>query len=59
MDIKDNLQRLIAGPCTVMHSLAYKMEGSIFPSRDNFKNDVEGAPEKIKIVLGWRLSTRE
>ena len=55
VDIGNNLQRLIAAPCTVMHALAHKADGSTFLPRDNFiaddKNDAEGDIEESKIVL--------
>ena len=60
--IKDNLERIKAGPCTVMHALAHQASSSTTIPRQNFiaedKNDAEGAPEEIKIVLGWTINSR-
>ena len=58
----DNLQRLIAGPCTVMHAMAHKAAGDVHLPRQDIiaddKNDAEGAPEEVKVVLGWEIDTR-
>ena len=62
VDRKDNLKRLIAAPCTVIHAIAHKAEGITHISRQDLisdeKNEAEGAPEEIKICLGWKLDTR-
>ena len=63
-DINDNLQRLRAASCTVLHAFAHKASSSSSSSikRDNLvaddKNEAEGAPEELKIVLGWTLDSR-
>ena len=53
VDIGDNLQRLIAAPCTVMHAIAHKVSGPVHLPRNDIiaddKNDAEGAPEESKI----------
>ena len=58
----DNLQRVIAAPSAVMHAIAHQVEGEVFVPRQDFiaddKNEAEGAPEEIKIVLGWQINTR-
>ena len=58
----DNLQRLMAGPCTVMHAMAHAALGPTnLPHQDLIaedKNDAEGAPEEVKVVLGWEIDTR-
>ena len=63
VDKGDNLQRIMAAPCTVMHALAHKVDGKSHVKRDNFiaddKNEAEGGPAEIKIVLGWNVNTRE
>ena len=62
VDINDNLGRLMAAPCTVIHALAHKCSSSSYVKRDNLiaddKNEAEGGPEEIKICLGWQLDTR-
>ena len=63
VDVNDNLERLKAGPCTVMHAIAQQnQEPSKIPRQDFIaedKNDAEGAPEEVKIVLGWEVNSRE
>ena len=63
VDVKDNLERLKAGPCTVMHALAHNSDQPTPVPRQDFiaedKNDAEGAPEEVKVVLGWELNSRE
>ena len=63
VDIGNNIEKLMAAPCTVMHALAHASEGETHLPRQNFiasdKNEAEGAPEEVKIVLGWELNTRE
>ena len=58
----DNIHRLIAGPCTIMHALAHQASTTTFLPRQDLiaedKNDAEGAPEEIKVVLGWTIDTR-
>ena len=63
VDINDNLSRIIAAPCTVMHAVAHSAIGNeTFVPRQNFisedKNEAEGAPEEVKITLGWELDSR-
>ena len=57
VDIEDNLERLIAAPCTFIHALAHQADGNTFVERNKMisddKNEAEGAPEEIKICLGW------
>ena len=62
-DIGDNLQRVVAAPCTVLHAVSHQAEkGDMFVPRDDIiaadKNIAEGAPEETKICLGWLLDTR-
>jgi hypothetical protein len=64
VDVKDNLKRIIAGPCTIMHAIAHKDDpiSSPFIPRQDFiaddKNEAEGAPEEVKVTLGWELNSR-
>ena len=62
-DINDNLERIKAGPCTVMHAIAHQTHSPSSVTRQDFiaedKNDAEGAPEEVKIVLGWEINSRE
>ena len=62
VDIGDNLERITAGPCTVMHAIAHKNSAKHIVPRQDFiaddKNDAEGAAEEEKVVLGWSLNTR-
>jgi hypothetical protein len=63
VDIDDNLERIIAAPCTIMHAVAHKAKNDeTFIPRQNIiskdKNEAEGAPEEIKITLGWELDSR-
>ena len=62
-DIGDNLQRITAAPCTIIHALAHSPSSSTFIHRQNMiaddKNEAEGAPEERKICLGWILDTRQ
>ena len=63
-DIDENLDRLRAASCTVIHALAHKVlnASSYSIERDDLmaddKNEAEGAPEEIKICLGWTLDSR-
>ena len=62
-DINDNLQRLKAASCTVIHAISNTASSSStsIPRDDMIaddKNEAEGAPEEIKITLGWSLDTR-
>ena len=62
VDQNDNLQRIIAAPCSVMHAIAHSSSNEIGLPRDDFiaddKNDAEGAAEEEKICLGLTLNTR-
>ena len=62
VDINDNLDRLRAAPCTIIHAVAHSSPSSPKLKRDNLiandKNDAEGAPDERKICLGWLLDTR-
>ena len=62
VDVKDHLQRIIAAPCTVMHSVAHNSSTSTSIPRHDLiaedKNEAEGAPEELKIVLGWQINSR-
>ena len=62
VDIHDNLQRITAAPCTVIHALAHSSATTTYIQRQNMiaddKNEAEGGPEEIKICLGWLLDTR-
>ena len=63
VDLNNNLKRLSAAPCTVIHAVAHEAESGSHVKRDNMiaddKNDAEGAPEESKICLGWLLDTRK
>ena len=62
VDLHDNLQRITAAPCTVIHALAHKAAEEPSILRHNMiaddKNEAEGGPEEAKICLGWILDTR-
>ena len=63
VDTEDNLDRIIAAPCTIMHAVAHKAKNDeSFIPRQNIisedRNEAEGAPEEIKITLGWELDSR-
>ena len=63
VDMDDNLERIVAAPCSIMHAMAHN-DNELLSSipRQNIiaddKNEAEGAPEEVKIVLGWVLNTR-
>ena len=62
VDSKDNLARLMAAPCTVIHAVAHSAEVTHIKRQDlisDEKNEAEGAPEEIKICLGWQINTRK
>ena len=63
VDLGDNLKRITAAPCTVIHALAHSPSSSTFVHRQNMiaddKNEAEGGPEECKICLGWILDTRQ
>ena len=63
VNINDNLDRLVTAPCTVIHAIAHKAVGNTHIQRQDLisdeKNEAEGAPEEIKICLGWTLNTRK
>ena len=62
VDIGDNLIRLATAPCTVIHAMAHAADGKTHLLRQDLisaeKNEAEGAPEEIKICLGWTFNTR-
>ena len=62
VDEKDNLQRIIAAPCTIIHAIAHSSSSNTYIPRQNIisddKNEAEGAPEEIKICLGWTVDSR-
>ena len=62
VDIGNNLKRLKAAPCTIIHAVSRKDSTSPIIPRDDMicddKNKAEGAPEERKICLGWLLDTR-
>ena len=62
VDVNDNLQRITAAPCTIIHALAHSAETTTYIRRQNMiaddKNEAEGGPEELKICLGWLLDTR-
>ena len=55
VDKGDNLQRILYGPCTIMHAVAHNASSEIFVPRQNLiaddKNEAEGSPEESKITL--------
>ena len=62
VDIDDTLEKVTKAPITVMEAIA---DDAIFECdivRDDLLSDdktrIEGAPEEIKICLGWTLNTR-
>lgn len=62
VDTGDNLDRLKAGPSTILHAISHKSKNTHLPRDDiisEMKNTEEGAPEEKKIILGWQLNTRE
>ena len=62
VNINQNLQRAMAAPCTIIHAISHNETSDPIIPRDNLiaddKNDAEGAPEELKICLGWLLDTR-
>lgn len=60
-DIGDNILRARAAPCTVLHAVCSNCSDP-HVTRDEIladdKNEAEGAPSEIKIVLGWEINTR-
>jgi hypothetical protein len=62
VDKKDNLRRIIAAPCTVIHAMGHSPSSETFIPRQDLisdeKNEAEGAPEEIKICLGWSVDSR-
>ena len=63
-DLNGNLERLRAASCSVLHAFAhkaYKSSKSVIPRDDlrtDDQNEAEGAPEEVKICLGWTLDSR-
>ena len=62
IDEGDNLLRLATAPCTVIHAMAHRTRGKTYLRRQDLisaeKNEAEGAPEEIKLCLGWEFNTR-
>ena len=54
-----NLQRILVGPCTIMHVVAHNESSDTIVLRQNLipddKNEAEGDPEEVKSTLGWKL----
>ena len=57
VDKGDNLQRILAGPCIIMHAVAHNASPDTFVPRQKLiaddKNEAEGSPEEVKITLVW------
>ena len=62
VDTGNNATKLRAGPCTAMHAIAQQGNEEMSIPRQDFiamdKNEAEGAPEEIKIILGWVIDSR-
>ena len=62
VDIDNNLAKIVAAPCTIMHAVAHKANGDTFIPRQDLiaddKNEAEGGPEETKVILGWELDSR-
>ena len=62
VDKGDNLQRILAIPCTIMHAVAHNASSDTFVPRQKLiaddKNEGEGAPAVVKTTLGWELDAR-
>ena len=62
VDIGNNLARIVAAPCTIIHALAHDSEGDTVIPRDDMvaldKCEAEGAASEERICLGWLLNTR-
>jgi hypothetical protein len=62
VDKGTNLRQIQAASCTEIYALAQNSSSPTFVKRDNLivndKNDAEGAPEELKICLGWTLDSR-
>jgi hypothetical protein len=62
VDIGNNLARIVAAPCTIIHALAHDSEGATVIPRDDMvaldKCEAEGAASEECICLGWSLNTR-
>ena len=62
VDNDDNLLRLATAPCTVIHAMAHNADGDTHLLRQDLisaeKNEAEGAPEEVKVCLGWQFNTR-
>ena len=63
VDSGNNLEKLMAAPCTVIHAIAHSANGKTHIKRQDLisdeKNEAEGAPEEVKICLGWQINTRK
>ena len=62
VDLDDNVERLTAAPCTVIHAVSHKATNTFDVERDDMleidKTNAEGAPSEEKICLGLLLDTR-
>ena len=62
VNIGDNLKRIMAAPCTVIHALMHHSSTPTFIPRDDLiamdKCIAEGAPAESHICLGWQLDSR-
>ena len=63
VDIGNNLARLIAAPCTIIHAFSHAATvNDAFLSREDMvaidKCVAEGAPAEVRICLGWQMNTR-
>ncbi len=62
LDTEDNLERITKAPITVLDAIADDSILNCDILRDDLladdKTKIEGAPEEIKICLGWTLNTR-
>ena len=49
LDKGDNLQKILAGPCTIMHAVAHNASSDTFVPRQNliadYKKEAEGDPQ--------------
>ena len=62
VNIGDNLTRLVTAPYTVIHAMVHAADGDTHLLHQDLisaeKNKAEGAPEELKICLGWTFNTR-
>ena len=63
VDSGNNLDKLMAAPCTEIHAMAHNAVGNTHIKRQDLisdeKNEAEGAPEEVKVCLGWKINTRK